>query len=711
MTVGADEHKECYSITDFETESNSSHAFDANTRCGWNKCKPDGLQKLNTPKWFLFFLVCYSAAQGMIVQGFTNVGLSTLEKQFKLSSKESGTIVAAKEISSLLLIAFLSYYGSFGHKPKYLAVGALVTVFGSLLYVLPHLLIGKYIPDKDANVFKNRDICIEMIAANSTLEDARCHVLGQSEWYYMFTFISAKLLLGAGTAPLFTLGAAYIDENVKPKVAPIYLGIWYATLFFGPGIGFVAGGSLLNVYVDLIQPVGLDLSPDDPRWIGAWWLGHFCGGLLIFVTSCALFAYPRHMPGSRALRQQAIRDGKIRPEDTRIHGKLKQMLPATVSLLRNPTYVFNTLALSCSTIIATGLGPFIVKYLQSNFGASNSKAGISVGITLIPGTAGGIFIGSVLMKRLKESDSCQMAAKYCFIFQLFAICSVASFLIPGCEPPKLAGIHAPYYGSDKLGNLTSSCNAACSCDAVQYAPVCGVDKVSYFAPCHAGCHLKKDSYGYSNCNCINPQLNATRIKTEKLQPSPGSEVTVQVVPGLCDRECKSMIPFLVGALLILLLSFISAIPSKMVVMRCVPDNERAYALGVQWIFMSLLGSMPGPVLFGIFIDKSCDLWEKTCSGTGNCLQYDNVSLSYMLCGATCLFQVLSALFYFLSWKLYKPLPTASKLLNEDCHPAESKNSVTISNITEGTIVEDCDVSFQSQSLINRSPLFVYESSI
>ena len=195
-----------------------------------------------------------------------------------------------------------------------------------------------------------------------------------------------------------------------------------------------------------MKPVGLNLSPDDPRWIGAWWLGHFCGGLLIFLTSCALFAYPRHMPGSRALRQQAIRDGKIRPEDTRIHGRLKEMFPATMSLLRNPTYVFNTLAISCSTIIATGLGPFIVKYLKSNFGASNSRAGISVGITLIPGTAGGIFVGSILMKRLKGSDSCPMAAKYCFVFQLFAICSVASFLIPGCEPPKLAGIHEPYYG-------------------------------------------------------------------------------------------------------------------------------------------------------------------------------------------------------------------------------------------------------------------------
>lgn len=44
--------------------------------------------------------------------------------------------------------------------------------------------------------------------------------------------------------------------------------------------------------------------------------------------------------------------------------------------------------------------------------------------------------------------------------------------------------------STEIGNLTSACNAGCSCDAVQYSPVCGVDKISYFAPCHAGCHSK-----------------------------------------------------------------------------------------------------------------------------------------------------------------------------------------------------------------------------
>ena len=72
--------------------------------------------------------------------------------------------------------------------------------------------------------------------------------------------------------------------------------------------------------------------------------------------------------------------------------------------------------------------------------------------------------------------------------------------------------------------------------------------------------------------------------------------------------------------------------------RCVPDNERAYALGIQWIVLTLLGAIPGPILFGLFIDKSCGLWEVTCHGQGNCLVYDNEQLSYSLAYVIFVFQ-------------------------------------------------------------------------
>ena len=48
--------------------------------------------------------------------------------------------------------------------------------------------------------------------------------------------------------------------------------------------------------------------------------------------------------------------------------------------------------------------------------------------------------------------------------------------------------------------------------------------------------------------------------------------------------------------------------------------------------------MPGPVLFGTFIDKTCNLWEKRCDETGACLEYNNAQLSYLILAAGLLFQ-------------------------------------------------------------------------
>jgi len=150
------------------------------------------------------------------------------------------------------------------------------------------------------------------------------------------------------------------------------------------------------------------------------------------------------MPGAREMRQQAIREGTLRPEDNRLQGKISDIIPATLTLFKNMTFIFNTLALTATMVISTGLGPFVVKYLQAQFGVSTMKAGVASGIALIPGTTGGIFLGSYLMRRIKGQNTCQSAARYCFIFQVLAVLSVASFLIPGCDKPSIVGVHQPY---------------------------------------------------------------------------------------------------------------------------------------------------------------------------------------------------------------------------------------------------------------------------
>lgn len=191
----------------------------------------------------------------MVTNGFTAAGLTSLEKRFKLNSQQTGMIVAASDLSTLVLIIFISYYAGHRHKARWLGLGALVTSLGCLLFALPHILVGKYVPVEFETKDKASDVRCLIISGNSTTSrpEEICQETQTKDWKYMFVFIGAKLLLGAGTTPLFTLGPAYIDENVAPKSAPMYLGVWFVAVFFGPGIGYVAGGSLLNIWVDLIQ--------------------------------------------------------------------------------------------------------------------------------------------------------------------------------------------------------------------------------------------------------------------------------------------------------------------------------------------------------------------------------------------------------------------------------------------------------------------------
>lgn len=48
------------------------------------------------------------------------------------------------------------------------------------------------------------------------------------------------------------------------------------------------------------------------------------------------------------------------------------------------------------------------------------------------------------MRRMKAQDTCEGAARYCFIFQVLAVFSVSCFLITGCDRPSIVGIHSPY---------------------------------------------------------------------------------------------------------------------------------------------------------------------------------------------------------------------------------------------------------------------------
>lgn len=54
--------------------------------------------------------------QGLIINGFINVSISTLEKRFDLPSSRTGLIASSYDIATATLVVFVSYYGGRGHK-------------------------------------------------------------------------------------------------------------------------------------------------------------------------------------------------------------------------------------------------------------------------------------------------------------------------------------------------------------------------------------------------------------------------------------------------------------------------------------------------------------------------------------------------------------------------------------------------------------------
>ena len=81
----------------------SSHYNDE--QCGWSNCKPNKMQKLNSPKWFLFFLAVFSVSQSKFVFFFFQHIIYTLLKKnyTRLFSLSNITFLIRKNFRQIFL--------------------------------------------------------------------------------------------------------------------------------------------------------------------------------------------------------------------------------------------------------------------------------------------------------------------------------------------------------------------------------------------------------------------------------------------------------------------------------------------------------------------------------------------------------------------------------------------------------------------------------
>ncbi|ELT88560.1 hypothetical protein CAPTEDRAFT_147857 [Capitella teleta] len=613
--------------------------------------------------------------------GINNVNTSTIERRFDMQSSQVAWITSSYDMASGVLGIILGYLGGFFHKGKIMTFGAGCLALGSFIMFSPHLFVGNY-------------------KYGTSPEDSHCDLYGNqtntgcgtgsSVSNYIFVFVLGQMFHAIGGTAVFNTGLTILDDNVPNSDTALYVGIMHCFSALGPAVAFLAGGALLNLYVDIGRH-SVSVSPGDPGWIGAWWIGFLISGIASVLVTFLMACFPREFPEAKRLKALKSAEayataGKDEMERDDFGRKWKDIWLSIKVIFCNPSWIFLTIAATVESGAVNSFATFLPKVLQFQFSLTTSASALFAGVLVVPGAAGGQLLGGIIPK--------------CFNMRLrgllitMTVCSFlgfflgAAFLIK-CPMPKIAGVnveyfnaptHVSYYSIREAAQLpffcfttlrsleldeeaiVHECNARCHCTTSDYEPLCGHDGVEYFSPCHAECSNITEIDGskiYSDCACI-PELSSDFGQARE---------------GICEDDCTvKFIGFLILTLCLMLTTFAVNTIGHAATIRCVHEKQRGFAYGIQTFIVRMLGNVPFPILMGVLFDNSCLVWQEKCDETTSCWIYDTDTMSVKLTLMLAVVKVISFVAFLLSYLAFKApeeaQPTIKDILDGESIGAE-----------------------------------------
>jgi len=250
----------------------------------------------------------------IVMNGAMNVIISSLQKEFYLSSKESGTYVSVYDIGSLISSLIIPILGARGSKPVWIGFGMLMLCCGCFLNVLPHFIKPRSSLDtmhQASRLFDNSSSympqfvdqqgnSIELCQNAST--SAECEFKPELAHFNVLKYIlyAANIVNGLSSASMTTLALSYIEEVAPKESTSLYEAIYYATGAFGMGVGFMITSQFLRINsdVDQVKSVPEWFTPSHPNWVGAWWLPFIIFGAVAFIFAVTIAMFPKkpHSP-------------------------------------------------------------------------------------------------------------------------------------------------------------------------------------------------------------------------------------------------------------------------------------------------------------------------------------------------------------------------------------------------------------------------------
>ncbi|XP_051011645.1 solute carrier organic anion transporter family member 1B3, partial [Acomys russatus] len=562
--------------------------------------------------------------------------ITQIERRFDISSSTAGLIDGSFEIGNLLVIVFVSYFGSKLHRPKLIGIGCFIMGVGAILTALPHFFMGyyRYSTENDINSLENSTLmCLVNQTASFTETSPGIVKKGcekESKSYMWIYVLMGNMLRGIGETPIVPLGVSYIDDFAEEGHSSMYLGILHSVAMIGPILGFIFSSVSARLYVDVgfVDLKSIRITPKDARWVGAWWLNFIAMGLLSIISSIPFFFLPKipktsqkERKNSASLHVLKIEEEKnlkanLTKQEKQAPVNLTGFLQSLKSILTN--HIFLIFLVLTLLQISSFIGSFtyLFKFIEQQFGQSASQANFLLGVITIPAMSTGMFIGGYIVKRFKLTVIGIVKFAFFTTFMSYAFQLLYFPLL--CENKAFAGLTLTYDGMNPVDSHTdvplSYCNLDCSCDKNQWEPICGKNGVTYISPCLAGCKSRGDknnSTVFYDCSCISDSGFQNTNHSAHF--------------GECPKvNCKTK--YYLYILFQVIHSYFVAMGSTsfiLILMKAVQPELKSLAMGFHSLVIRTLGGILAPVYYGALIDRTCIKWSVTsCGARGACRAYN-----------------------------------------------------------------------------------------
>ncbi|XP_066210867.1 solute carrier organic anion transporter family member 1B3 isoform X1 [Saccopteryx leptura] len=567
--------------------------------------------------------------------------ITQIERRFEIPSSIAGLIDGSFEVGNLLVIVFVSYFGSKLHRPKLIGIGCLIMGTGSILTALPHFFMGYYKYSKETYIKSSENLTSSLstclINQNVLLNETSPEREGkgwekETESYIWVYVLMGNLLRGIGETPIQPLGISYLDDFAKEGYSSVYLGSLFSIAMIGPILGFTLGSLFAKMYVDVgyVDLSNIRLTPEDSRWVGAWWASFLVAGLLSIISSIPFFFLPKNLEKPPKERKVSVSSHilKTNEEKSQVdmptnHGQnvsenITDFFQSLKSILVNPLYViflFISLAHSSAFI---GTLTYVFKYIEQQYDKTASESNMVIGIITIPTVATGMFTGGYIIKKFKFT--LLGIAKYLLFINILAFSlGLLNFALI-CESKSVAGLTVTYDGNNPVASHInvplSYCNSDCNCDESQWEPVCGDNGITYISPCLAGCKSSsgnKNPIVFYNCSCV----EATGFQNKN------NSVNL----GTCPRDDQCAKKYYIYIAVQMMNSFTSGLGTAstvIMVFKNVQPELKSLAVGFHIFIIRSLGGILAPVYFGALIDRACMKWSINSYGKqGYCRIYNS----------------------------------------------------------------------------------------